>query len=42
MIVEKGHFHFGEKYWGGQDPSGPPAPMALLGKTTKRFNATAY
>ena len=23
MIVEKGHFHFAEKYWGGQGPLGP-------------------
>ena len=24
MIVEKGHFHFAEKYWGGQGPPAPP------------------
>ena len=24
MIVEKGHFHFAEKYWGDQGLPGPP------------------
>ena len=27
MIVEKGHFHFADKYWvGGARPPGPPPP----------------
>ena len=30
MIVEKGHFHFAEKYWGeGKAPPAPPVPTAL-------------
>ena len=30
MIVEKGHFHFAEKCWGGgQGPPAPPVPTAL-------------
>ena len=29
MIVEKGHFHFAEKYCGGQGPLASPVPTAL-------------
>ena len=30
MIVEKGHFHFAEKYWGDQGTHvPPPVPTAL-------------
>ena len=30
MIFEKGHFHFAEKYWGGQGPPlTHPVPTAL-------------
>ena len=37
MIVEKGHFHFAEKYWGGGGEGGkaplvPPVPTALFSK----------
>ena len=27
MIVEKRHFHYVEKYWGGQDPPTPPPSL---------------
>ena len=32
MIVEKGHFHFADKYWGGgaRPPWPPPVPTALI------------
>ena len=29
MIVEKGHFHCAEKYWGAKAPLAPPVPTAL-------------
>ena len=35
MIVEKGHFHFAEKYWeegGGKAPLVPPVLTALFSK----------
>ena len=29
MIVEKGYFHFAEKYWGEPRTPGPPVPTDL-------------
>ena len=43
MIVEKGHFHFAEKYWGAQGPPGAPCSDGLgKNKSIKYFFSIKY
>ena len=42
MIVEKGHFHFTEKYWWGQAPPAPPPPPCSDGLEQKQGIQLCY